>query len=421
MYRFVFAILLAALAAPAQPTTPTQPTPVVRLNDLVAEALQHNRDILAAQKKVEASQARRSVVSSLPDPTVTFGYMNATNPVPFSKIGSDPLSYAGVAISQELPFNGKLKLRGEIAQKDADADFQLYQAAQLAVVGRVKLAYYALHHATVAQEILLRNKDLLQKFARIAEARYSVGKGVQQDVLKAQMEVTRLEARRARLDQEEGAAVAEINALLNRPPGTPLGRPEDLRREPLKYTLEELYARAQDQSPVLRRDQVEVEKNTLAMNLARRDYYPDFGVMGAYWNYGRYPNMFEARFDVKVPLYFWRKQRSEVKEQASNVAQARHQYEATSQMLNFQVKDDYLAALASDKIMDIYEKAVMKQAALTLESSMSSYETGAVDFLTLLTNLMTVLDTELTYHEELANYHKALARLEAATGLRLTQ
>src|SRR5258706_5006608 len=232
------------------------------------------------------------------------------------------------------------------------------------------------------------------------------------------MEVTRFDARLAKLDQEEGVAAAEINAVLNRAPGTPLGHPEGPRRDALKYTLEELYVRAQDQSPVLRRDQVEVEKNTLTMNLARRDYYPDFGIMGAYWNYGRYPNQFEARFDVKVPLYFWRKQRSAVKEQAANVAQARHQYEATSQMLNFQVKDDYLLARASEKIMDIYEKAVMKQAALTLESSMSSYETGAVDFLTLLTNLMTVLDTELTYHEELASYHKALARLEAATGLK---
>lgn len=395
--------------------------PMVQLGNLVSEALQRNREILAAQKKFEAAQARRPVASSLPDPTVTVGYMNATNPIPFTKIGKDPLSYAGVSISQELPFNGKLKLRGEIAEKEATAEFKLYEAAQLNVVSRLKQAYYQLHYLSRARGIILSNKDLLEKFARIAEARYTVNKGSQADVLKAQTEVTRLLTRLVKLDQEEAALIAEINALLNRAPETPLGRPADYPKAMLTYTLEELYARAREQSPVLGRDRVEVDRNTLALNLARRDYYPDFGIMGGYWNYGQFPNMYEVRFDVKIPLYFWRKQRYMVKEQVSNVSQARHQYEATSQMLNFQVKDSYLAAKASERLTDLYGKGVVPQATLTLESSMASYEVGTVDFLTLLSNFMTVLEGELNYFEEFAGYHKALARLEQATGLRLIE
>jgi outer membrane protein TolC len=413
MRHFIPAILLTALLAAAQePKT-------VGLEDLVVAALANNREILAAQKTFEAAQARRSAAAALPDPTVTIGYMNATNPLPFTKIGKDPLSYAGLAISQELPFNGKLKLRGEIAQKEADAGFKLYQAAQLNVVGRLKQAYYQLHYLAQAREIILRNKDLLEKFARIAEARYTVNKGSQQDVLKAQTEITRLMIRLVKLDQEEAALTAEINTLLNRTPETPLGRLADYPKAALKYTLEELYARAQDQSPMLARDRAEVEKSSLELNLARRDYYPDFGIMGGYWNYGQFPNMFEVRFDVKVPLYFWRKQRSLVKEQASNVSQARYQYEGASQMLNFQVKDNYLAARASERLLDLYSKGVVPQATLTLESSMASYAAGTVDFLTLLSNFMTVLESDLNYNEEFAGYHKALARLEAATGIRL--
>lgn len=414
MKTFLFALILV-LATQAAAQTP----PEVTLPQLITEALAHNREILAAQKKFEAMQARRSVASSLPDPTLSFGYRNMGNPLPFTSIGDDPNSNAGVSFSQELPFPGKLKLRGEVAQKEADAEFKTYEAAKLEVLSRLKQAYFQLHFLSRAHETVLRNKDLLEKFARIAEARYTVGKGTQQDVLKAHTEVTRLLTRLAKLDQEEGVLTAEINALLDRPPGTALGRPADYPRATLAATLEELNARALERSPVLQRQQVEVEKNTLALNLARRDYYPDFGVMGGYFNQGRFPAMYEFRFDVKLPLYFWRKQRYAVQEQAANISQSRHQYQATAQMLNFRVKDDYLAAKTSEKLADLYGKGVVPQATLTLESSIASYETGAVDFLTLLSNFITVLDSQLNYYEELASYHKALARLEQDTGLKL--
>ncbi len=405
----------------APPAGADPPAAEVRLEDLITEALRHNREILAAQKKVEAAQARRSIASSLPDPTITFGYMNADNPLPFTKIGKDPLSYAGLAFTQELPFAGKLKLRGEVAGKEAEAEFKLYQAAELSLVSRLKQAYYQLHYLTRARETILSNRDLLEKFARIAEARYTVGKGSQQDVLKAQTESTRLETRLARLDQEENVLKAEVNALLDRAPGAPLGRPADYPKATPRYSLEELVARAAEQSPLVGRERAEVEKNTLALNLARRDYYPDFSLMGGYWNYGSFPSMYEMRVEVKVPLYFWRKQRYAVKEQAAAVSQARHQYEATTQALNFRVQQDYLAAKTSERLAALYEKGVLPQATLTLESAIASYEVGAVDFLTLLADLITVLDTQLNYHEEMAAYHKALARLEEATGLRLTE
>jgi outer membrane protein TolC len=141
--------------------------------------------------------------------------------------------------------------------------------------------------------------------------------------------------------------------------------------------------------------------------------------MGGYFNSGRLPAMYEFRFDVKVPLYFWRKQRVAVEEQAANLSAARHQYESMGRMLNFGVKEAYLAAQASDDLLKLYSGAILPQSTLALESSVSSYQVGAVDFLTLLTNLRTVLDYEVMYYEELAAFEKALARLEELTGASL--
>lgn len=412
-------ILLPVLAAAVEQPAQKQPEPLFSLQDVLTEGLQRNPEVLAAQKKVEAARARPSIESSLPDPVLSFGYRNMGNPLPFTSIGNDPMANAGPTISQELPFPGKRKLRGQMAEQEADAAFQEYQNARLRLVSRIKQAYYDLHYAYKAIDSLSKNKDLLEKFARISESRYSVGKAQQQDILKAQVEVSLIMTRLRKLEQQRDSLKAEINSLLNRPPETPLGRPADYPKTELRVGLDELYAKAGVVSPTLRREQAMVQRSQLGLELARRDYYPDFGVMAGYGYAGHFPAMYDVRVDVKVPLYFWRKQRAEVQEQAANVGASRHQYESMQQMLNFGVKDAYLAARASDELLQLYSGAVLPQSTLALESSLSSYQVGSVDFLTLLTNLRTVLDYEVMYYEEMAAYHKALARLEELTGMAL--
>jgi outer membrane protein TolC len=416
-YAILLVVLLPLLAAGGQPAASEEP--VFTLNDLLNEALRRNPDVLAAQKKYEAAKARPSQEGSLPDPTLSLGYRNTGNPVPFTSIGEDPMANAGVSFSQELPFPGKLKLRGQMAEQEAAAALQDYQTARLRLVSRLKAGYFQLNYLYKAEESLEKNKDLLQKFARITESRYSVGQGQQQDILKAQVEVSLMLGRLRKLEQEKQSLKAELNSLLNRPPEAPLGRPADTPKPELRATLDELYARAGKDSPLLKREQAMVERSQFGLDLARRDYYPDFGVMGGYFNSGRFPAMYEFRFDVKVPLYFWRKQRVAVEEQTANLSAARHQYESMGRMLNFGVKEAYLAAQASDDLLKLYSGAILPQSTLALESSVSSYQVGAVDFLTLLTNLRTVLDYEVMYYEELAAFEKALARLEELTGASL--
>ena len=391
----------------------------LRLEDLVQEALGRNPEILAAQKRYEALRQRPSQASSLPDPTLSLSYNSSGNPLPFQGLGKEPNANAGVMVSQELPFPGKRKLRGEIASSEAGAEFDQYLMTRLSVVSRLKQAYYRLAYLHGAVETLTREHHLMQQFLRIGEARYSAGKAAQQDIFKAQTQLSVMETRIERLRQEIPSRQAEINSLLSRAVDSPLARPVDLTPEPLGVTLDDLMAQVRDSAPLLRREQKLVERTELALNLARKDYYPDYTVSGGYYYMGSMPPMYMARVDFKLPAYFWRKQRPAVAEQAATVAGARQDYQAANQALSFRVKDEYLMAETSFRLMNMYSTTVVPQASLAMQSSLASYETGAVDFLSVLMNFTSMLDYELNYQDESLSYFLALARLEEMTGVDL--
>ena len=389
------------------------------LGSLLAEATRNNPEIVAAQKRYEAARQRPLRESSLPDPTLSLGWASNGNPLPGAGLGSNPTSNIGLSVSQELPAPGKLRLRGEIASKEAEAEFQKYQAAKLSVAARLKTAYHQLHHAYEATEIMRRQQKLLGNFIQIAEARYSVGKAAQQDIFRAHAQFAIMETQILRMEQDKPIQTAIINSLLNRPGDTPITPPGSMQAGELRVSLAELLAHARTDAPVVMRDQKMVERSELALNLARKDYSPDYVVSGGYYNQGGMPPMYQFRLDVKLPAYFWRKQRSEVTEQSYTVTESRRAYEAEKQNLAARIREEYANAETARKLMDLYAKSVTPQASLALESSLASYETGALDFLSVLTNFMTVVDYELNYHEEMVRFHQALARLEELTGLEI--
>ena len=392
---------------------------MLKLDELVAEALRSNPEVAASQKRYEAARQRPSQASSLPDPMFSPGYNSNGNPLPGAGLGTNPTAAVGFMLSQEVPFPGKLKLRGNIAGKEAEAEYQNYDLTQLNIISRVKQAYYRLSYAYAASGVLERNRELLNKLLRITEARYSVGRAAQQDVYKTQTQLSILETRLVQLQRERQAREAELNSLLNRRPGSPLGKPPEPQPQILSTTLSELYNYAEQNAPMLRRDQKMIERSELAVNLARKDYYPDYTISAGYFNQGSMPAMYQARVDIKVPLYFWRKQRAGVAEQAQSLVESRRSYEASNQNLHFRIKDDYLMADTSSQLADLYGKTVIPQSSLALESSLSSYETGTVDFLSVLTNYVTVVEYEMNYYEELQNFYIALSRLEEMTALSL--
>jgi cobalt-zinc-cadmium efflux system outer membrane protein len=413
--RFVtFAALASIQVAGAQEKR-------LELQDLIEEARRGNPEILAAQKRYEASRQRPSQESSLPDPTLSLGYSSNGNPLPGAGLGTQPTSNIGFSFTQEFPYPGKRRLRGEISSKGADAENQQYLLVERDVVVRLSQAYYRLQHTYPELEVLGRNHALLETLLRIIEARYASGLGTQQEAFKTQTELTILETKRIQVERERRARAAEINSLLNRPAGTPIPEPVEPHVHEMTLTLDQIKAQGADTSPELLRDQKMVERSELSLNLARKGIYPDYSVTGGYYYMGSMPPMYQLRADVRIPLYFGRKQRAEVTEQAQRVAETRHEYTAAGQSLGYRIEDAYLAAQSSFQLLNLYLNTVIPQAHLALQSSLNAYQTGTADFLSVFTNHIAVVDYEMNYHEQMLNYHLALSQLEELTGLKLTE
>ncbi len=407
-FRFYFCLAAAACALRAQP-----------LPVLVEEALRQNREILAAQKKYEAARQMPAQASALADPTISVGYTANGAPYPVAGIGRDVTSNAGVMVSQELPFPGKRQLRGVIAAKEASAEFEQYLAVRLSVTSRLKQAYHELHHANVSITFVKRYQELLQKILRISEARYTVGRAAQQDIFKAQTQFAIFETQLLRFEQERTSKQIELNALLNRTQGGVIDVPDDMSSGELTLSLEELLAGARLHAPLLARDQKLVERNDLASALARKSVYPDYTVSGGYFNQGSMPPMWQFRVDFKLPAWYRTKQQAEITEKAASAVEARHNYEAAGVGVQAQIREQYSVAATARKLIDLYRKSVVPGSQLALESSIASYETGTLDFLSLFSNFMNVVEYELMVHEEVMQFHVALARLEELTGVAL--
>lgn len=405
-------LLLAALLTPL---IWAQHKPLL-LQELIAEALSTSPEIAVAQKRYESALQRPARERALPDPMFSLGYNSSGNPLPFQGIGREPVANAGVMFTQELPYPGKRRLRGEVATKESEVEFQQYQAVQLAVLSRLKQTFFRLQHNYAQRSVMERSRDLLRRLLKVTEVRYAAGKAMQQDIFKTQTQLSVMESRFIRSDQERAALEAEMNAILNRPIDTPVGKPEEPHLHPLAATLEQIQSFARENAPMLRRDEKMIQKNELAYNLARKDFHPDFALSGGYYYMGAMPGMYMVRADIRLPLFG---KRPALTEQAQNLAAAKHSYEASARNLQARIKDEYLMATTASQLMKLYTDTVIPQANLALESSLRSYESATADFTAVLMNYMTSVDYEMNYHQEMESYHLALARLEEMTGMPL--
>jgi cobalt-zinc-cadmium efflux system outer membrane protein len=391
----------------------------VTLQELVDTALARNPAIKRAAERFQAQQARVPQIRSLPDPMISGGWMG--NITPFSVQHGDPSSYRGFTVSQKLPSPGKLALRGKIADREAEAGRWQYEQTRRQVVTGVKVAYYGYFYDRNAIEITEKNKDLLQKLENIAEARYRVGKGIQQDVLRAQIEVSRIDQRLIMLRQEEQTARARLNTLLYQDPESPLPLLAPVHPADFHYALQDLYAMAHANDPGLERDRRMIEGGQDSVKLAQKAYVPDYNVAYTYEQRPDMPDMHGVMVGINIPVFFRSKQREGVIEASHDLNASRRDFDDRLTEANFEIKQQYLAATASRDLMNLYSKAIVPQSSLALESSMAAYEVGKVDFLSMLDNFVYVLDYEVSYYQELSDYETALARIEPLVNTDLTE
>jgi len=416
MRRVEIALAIIIVLAPLA-TRGTDEEPLgdpLTLDAVVAYARQHNPEIRAADARWRAAQARPSQAGTLPDPMVDVGYHNES--FDRATLGSSEFAFVRLGASQEVPFPGKLGLKRDIATRAAEAVGEESRRVQLDVVSRLKMAYAEYAHLDELLDLLRRNRALLEKFARTAETKYAVGEGIQQDVLKAHVELSLLIDRETTLTQRRQSETARLNALLNRPPRAPLGAADHPMEHTLHRSLDDLTAAAAAHAPELKMAERRVAGGESGVALAHREFLPDFVVRAEYMYKAPLLPEWEVGLGIKVPLYFGTRQRAGVDESAAALAEAHAARENADLTVRARVTDLYARAQAAERLIALYRTAVIPQAHLALESATSAYSVGKVDFLTLLNSFTVTLEYEMRYHEELANFQKAVAELEAVVG-----
>jgi cobalt-zinc-cadmium efflux system outer membrane protein len=406
-------VLLILAACPIQAADVPE---TVSLEQLVTVMLKNNPDIQAAQNRYLAAQTRPSQMRTLPEPVISFVTRNGNgNPAPFTELGKDPLSSVGLMWEQELPFPGKLKLAGDMAQKEADSAKADIDTVKWNKIADLKQAYYEYFQADKSIQILNDSLGLLRRFEEIANARYGVGQAIQQDVLRSQVEISILNQRITSLQQERATSGAEINRLLNRSIDAPLPAPAGIETTHIKKSAAieaEFIARA----PQIRSSVAMVSRQQKAFDLAKKQYRPDFMTSIEYSNSPNFPDMWEIQLGLRIPIFYKSKQTQGVKEATYNLSRAEHELRTMQQEVAFMITNQYLQIEASEKLLKLYNQAVLPQSNLALESSLASYQVGKSDFLTTLTNFTTLLEYRMNYYEELARHEIAIARLERTVG-----
>ena len=387
------------------------------LQQLIEQALENNPEIKAMQRRFDMMRARIPQAKALDAPVLSIGYMG--NIVPFQVQKGDPSSGRMIGISQDLPFPGKRSLRGKVASTDADAEWWAFEQTRRNVVAEVKDAYFDLYYLTKAIGVVTKTKTLLEQFTKIAEVRYSVGKGIQQDVLKAQVEFSKLIEQQTMLEQRKQIAEARLNSLLYREPESPVGIPEELKPRDFPYGLGQLNETAVANYPDLKAQRRKIEGAQYAIQLAKKDFYPDFSVGFTYINRPAMPEMYGMNVGIKLPVYYAQKQRPALTEATASFEAEKRSLENTTTLLMFKIRDKYLAETTAKRLLSLYSTTIVPQSSLSLESAIAGYEVGRIDFLTLLDNLVTLLNYELSYYEQLSNEEKAVAALEPLVGITL--
>jgi len=412
------ALSSTVLASPVQSKTVN----TLSLEDAVSMAVKGNPGLAEMQARAEAMEDIPSQAGALPDPMLTLGALNL--PTDTFSLDQEPMTQLLIGIEQSLPFPGKLGLKERAAEIDADAAVSNVDEARLLLIRNVRHTWWQIYYLDRALDIVARNQDLLRQFVQIAQTKYKVGEGLQQDVLLAQVELSKLLDSEIRLQGLRQQQVPRLNALLDRSTSMPVQLPvqvdEDLDR---LLPESQLFERAGKVRPLLEQRRLEVEAARTRRDFAKRDTYPDFKLGAAYgFREGDNPDgssradFASIRLGVSLPLYAGRKQDKAVDQRTSELLQRQN---ALQDEWN-KVQAEISAALAdyqraSEQVL-LFRTGIIPQARQTVASMLSGYQVSKVDFLNLVNAQITLYNFETQYWSALSEANQALARLDAAVG-----
>ena len=381
------------------------------LSRLIEEALEKNPSVIAVQEAAAAARFRPPQAGSLPNPMFVTEY---TNDGLSPSLGSQDMTTLAFMWGQELPYAGKRGLRADVLARAADQADQQLERVKLSVAAAVKRAYYDLLLSRDLLGLIGEQQEIWRQTEGVVRARYAVGRGAQPDVLRAQVEVVRIERLLVEQEAEAEIRVAQLNQLLDRPAGTPLATGARLALSPFDEGLEQTLERLETLSPEIKSAALGVARSELGIALAQKEFKPDFLVQGGYMNRGGLDPMWVAGLGLSVPLYRERLKSGLAEAQADSRSNERL-LDWVRLMLRFRTEQRLAQLEAAERIAVLYSGGVIPQDRLSVDASMSSYQTGQTPFVTVLETLTTLYSDLATHLQVLANYEKIRASLEEAS------
>ncbi len=381
----------------------------------------------AARLKWDASKERVPQVSSLDDPVLGFTYF--AEPVQ-TRVGEKQAAFMA---SQKVPFYGKLRLKGEVAESEARIFGEKYRTNERDIIAKAKSAFYELCWVNKSININEENKELLRRFVKIAEIKYATGRATQQDVLKAQVELSKIVNELITLEQLRETAIARINTLLNRQPDTPLGTPEEIDITELTVSLEDLYQEAKEISPGLSIFKYRIERDKASYKLAKKQYFPDFTFGLNYTLIGDLPSSvlsspigesrdsYTGTLSVNIPIFQKRKYDAGVREASARLKSSEKAYRNMENMTLFGVKDLHFKVQTAERLIKLYRDSIIPQAEQSLKAAEIGYQAGQVDFLNLIDSQRVLLDFRLAYYRSVADFGVNISELERIVGIELSR
>ncbi|MBI4669549.1 MAG: TolC family protein [Elusimicrobia bacterium] len=383
----------------------------ITLAQILEMAKSNNPEIRAAGKFWDAA-GKKAVQAATPEgPRLDFERMYAPNNA--SVIGA--AEEKNVAISQEIPFPTKLYLRAGLASKEAQMAEQKYLAKVREVLSRARAAYAMLYLSHKNLELFNENIELMRRFTKVAESKYIAGRASQSDVLKAQVELTKMLNMLVVIQQEKEVAQAMLNALVGRPATAPLGIPVEPDFKKLSQTPAELEAQALQYRPELKEAALGLERASRSLSLARSEFIPDLMLGYRRRNDMTRGNSHDGVIGFTMPLWFWKP--------AAMAAEARAEkemYEAELEFMRLMTTSDvriaFVRAQAVGRLMELYRTGILPQAQAALNVAEAGYQSERISFLDLVDAQRSLLDFRLEYYQYAADYEERIAQLERVVG-----
>ena len=399
--------------------TPPVSAETVQLQQLLEEADRNNPSLKAALEQIAVADSKIAQVTSLSDPVLSIALSN----YPYDEFTTNvsPMTGNEFRLAQMFPFPGKLDAKGEVAAKKSRWFAAAYQDNRLQVRQQVKDAWYRLLFQRRAIELTNNNLQLIDDFIKLTEARYEVGKGLQQNVLKAHLQRSKQLDMLLSLQQNEAATLAELNSLAGHETDRPLEIIAELQAVEQTYQLAELQQQAEQERPMFAAFAALIEQYKGQRELADLDYYPDFTLWAGYrWrddalNDGG-TDFLSAGVSFNLPI---RKERrgAAVAEADSSLRLAYQKRNDFRNKVNLAIHRSLTKLEQTGKLVELYQGGIIPQANQTFQATLSAYQVDKVDFLDLLDSVMSMYRYEIDYARALSDQQRSRAQLEAAAGL----